>query len=110
MVCDHTTQNASVGNRKGVECLELVEGRVVVYMLECGDGSYYVGCSENLLRRMEDHRAGRAALWTAKRLPVRLVYYEIHKILLCARRRERQIKGWSRIKKEKLMDGTWKLE
>ena len=86
-----------------VECPELVEGKFIVYILYCSDRSYYVGQTNDLERRLTDHRSGQAAHWTARRLPVVLIYIEIHENRLSAMRRERQIKGWSRAKKERLV-------
>ena len=44
-----------------------------VYVLECADGSYYTGVTNDLSRRLEAHRAGSASKYTRTRLPVRLV-------------------------------------
>jgi putative endonuclease len=93
-----------------VECPELVEGRFVVYILYCSDKSYYVGQTNDLRRRLSDHRSGQAAHWTARRLPVALIYIEIHENRLSAMRREKQIKGWSRAKKEKLITALWEKQ
>lgn len=43
-----------------------------VYVLRCADGSYYTGVTNNLMRRLEAHRAGKASRYTRCRLPVRL--------------------------------------
>ena len=43
-----------------------------VYVLECGDGSYYTGVTNDLTRRLDQHRAGKASKYTRSRLPVRL--------------------------------------
>jgi len=47
-----------------------------VYAIECDDGSHYVGQSEDLPRRWEEHLGGRAAEWTAQHKPLRVVHYE----------------------------------
>ena len=47
------------------------------YMLECSDGSYYTGWTNDLRKRVRTHRAGKGGRYTRSRLPVRLVYYEI---------------------------------
>ncbi len=86
---------------------EPVEGKYTFYILRCLDNSYYCGSTNNLKRRIEDHGKGIAASWTGKRLPVKLVYQEQYKTSLEARRREVQVKGWTRIKKEKLIQGIW---
>ena len=79
-----------------------------VYILECADGSYYVGSTNNVIQRVERHNVGEAASWTKNRCPVKFVYQEEHASLLSARQREEQIKGWSQQKKENLISGLWK--
>ena len=74
-----------------------------VYILRCVDESFYVGHTRNLRRRVETHNAGRGAAFTSKRCPVELVYAESHDTKKAAIRRERQLKGWSRKKKEALI-------
>ncbi len=74
-----------------------------VYILECGDKSYYVGSTDNIEKRIQYHNSGNGAVWTAKRLPVKLVYSEIHDDHITASRREKQLKSWTREKKEKLI-------
>ena len=93
-----------------VECperLKGVEGQNYVYLLICSDQSFYCGVTHDIKNRIQEHNAGEAATWTAKRTPVRLVYYELHDSLLSARKREKQIKGWTRSKKINLMRGIW---
>jgi putative endonuclease len=86
----------------------LVEGYFIFYILRCCDKSYYCGSTNNLKRRLQDHKSGNGCFWTNKRLPVELVYHESHPTLVEARRREVQVKGWTREKKEKLIKGIWK--
>lgn len=76
-----------------------------VYILRCVDGSYYVGYAQDLEQRLRAHSDGRAAPYTVRRLPVHLVYSEKHESIESARRRERQIKRWTRKKKEALFRG-----
>lgn len=73
------------------------------YILQCGDGSYYTGWTNNLEKRIEDHNAGRGAKYTKSHLPVKLVYYETFLTKEEAMRREYQIKKLSRAEKEKLI-------
>ncbi len=80
----------------------------IVYILRCSDGSYYVGCTQDLVRRLKDHQNGIAADYTMRRRLVELVYEQSYDILVTARRRERQIKGWNRQKKEMLIQRKWK--
>ena len=47
-----------------------------VYLLRCGDGSLYTGCTNDLARRLRAHQSGRGAKYTRSRLPVELVYRE----------------------------------
>ncbi len=93
-----------------VECPEPVEGQFYFYILECSDNSLYCGSSSILASRLEDHNSGKAAKWTRERCPVQLIYFETYKTLLEARRRELQIKGWTKQKKENLILGKWKKQ
>jgi len=73
------------------------------YILECFDGSYYTGSTINIDERIKTHSAGFGANYTAKRLPVKLVYFEEFQRIDEAFYREKQIQGWSRAKKEALI-------
>ncbi|MBU0715701.1 MAG: GIY-YIG nuclease family protein [Verrucomicrobia bacterium] len=72
------------------------------YILECSDRSFYVGITNNPKLRLSEHNAGKGALWTSLRRPVKLVYAEQHPDKLHARKREIEIKGWRRDKKMNL--------
>ena len=74
-----------------------------MYILECADGSYYTGSTKDLERRLWEHQNGLGANHTAKRLPVKLVYFEECDRIDDAFYREKQVQGWSRKKKEALM-------
>ena len=76
-----------------------------VYILKCADGSFYVGSATDLEDRLKRHNSGNGAVFTALRRPVKLVYQEPYKYLDDAIKRERQIKKWSRTKKEALING-----
>ena len=76
-----------------------------VYILQCADGTYYVGHTEDVDARVGLHNAGRAAAWTARRRPVILAYREPHPDEQSARQREAQIKRWTRAKKQALIGG-----
>ncbi|WP_248574835.1 GIY-YIG nuclease family protein [Flavobacterium sp. H122] len=80
-----------------------------MYILECSDGSYYTGSTIDLERRLQQHQDGEGANHTKKRLPVNLVYYEEFSRIDQAFYREKQIQGWSRKKKEALIEGTPEL-
>jgi putative endonuclease len=74
-----------------------------LYILRCSDESLYIGHTDNLDERVIRHRKGRASEFTARRRPVVLVYSEVHESLKSALKRERQLKGWTRAKKEALI-------
>ncbi|MBP8066181.1 MAG: GIY-YIG nuclease family protein [Flavobacterium sp.] len=79
------------------------------YILQCADGSYYTGSTIDLERRIQQHKQGEGANHTKKRLPVKLVYYEEYQRIDEAFYREKQIQGWSRKKKEALIEGATNL-
>ena len=71
-----------------------------VYILECADKSLYVGCTNDLSRRIKQHNQSKwGAHYTKLRRPVVLRYSEKFGTLIEARRREAEIKGWLREKK-----------
>jgi putative endonuclease len=74
-----------------------------VYLLRCADDSLYVGETADLAAREATHNDGRGGCYTAQRRPVRIIYAEQHRSKQDALRRERQIKGWTRQKKELLI-------
>ena len=80
-----------------------------VYIVECSDGSYYTGSTTNLEQRIVDHNSGRYEGYTSHRLPVKLLWSEEFVNIRDATILERQIKGWTRRKKESLMNGDYKL-
>lgn len=75
------------------------------YILQCADGSYYTGSTKDLDIRIAQHQSGEGANYTAKHLPVKLVYFEEYGRIDEAFYREKQIQGWSRKKKEALIAG-----
>ena len=81
-----------------------------VYILECKDGSYYTGCTWNTAERLPQHASGLGGKYTQKHGISNLVYCEEFDDLELARKREKQIKGWTREKKEKLISGKWGKE
>ena len=75
-----------------------------VYVLRCADGSYYVGSARgDLDRRIGQHQSGELGGYTATRRPVELVWADDFHRIVDAIAVERQIKGWSRAKKEALI-------
>ena len=77
----------------------------VVYILRCGDGTLYTGCTNDLTRRLAAHSAGRGAKYTRARLPVALVYQEPAADRSQALRREAAIKALPRAQKLALIRG-----
>lgn len=77
------------------------------YILRCSDGSYYVGHTDDLEARVSAHQSGLIEGYTQKRLPVTLVWSQDFPEREQAFGAERQIKGWSRAKKEALIRGDW---
>ena len=76
-----------------------------IYILRCRNTSLYVGHTQNLEARLRAHNMGLGAAHTFKHRPVKLIYSEDHPTRLAAIRRERQLKGWTRKKKEALIRG-----
>ncbi|MDD4343526.1 MAG: GIY-YIG nuclease family protein [Eubacteriales bacterium] len=74
------------------------------YILECKDGTYYTGWTNNLEKREETHNKGLGAKYTKSRLPVKVVYFETFDKKEEAMKREWQIKKLTRTKKMKLFD------
>ena len=75
-----------------------------VYILKCSDDSYYTGVTNNLEKRINEHQSGIIKGYTSKKLPVKLVFSERFNDITQAIKFEKQIKGWSRKKKEALIN------
>lgn len=75
-----------------------------MYILKCANNHYYVGSTDNLEIRIKQHQNGEGANYTKKHLPVELVYYEEYQKIDDAFYREQQVKGWSKAKKEALIN------
>ena len=76
-----------------------------MYILRCRDHMLYVGSTFDLEKRIAEHNAGLGAEFTVRRLPVALAYAEEHQTMADAYRREKQVQGWSRAKREALIVG-----
>jgi len=76
-----------------------------MYLLQCADGSFYTGSTNNLQRRIEEHKSGEGAKFTKENFPIKLVYYETFDRVDLAFNREKQVQGWSRAKKIALING-----
>ncbi len=79
-----------------------------VYVVECSDKSYYTGVTNNLERRLWEHNTGfNIGCYTYSKRPLSLKYYETTHDIKQAILREKQLKGWSRKKKEALFKEDW---
>jgi len=76
------------------------------YILQCVDGSYYTGWTTDLDDRLKAHNDGKGARYTRSRLPVQLVYWEVHPDRSAAQRREAMIRKLKRNEKIELI-GNW---
>ena len=77
------------------------------YMLHCQGGTFYVGHTDNLERRIAEHRSGLVPGFTRDRLPVELVWSEQVPTRIEALELERKLKGWGKLKKLALIRGDW---
>ncbi len=79
-----------------------------VYIVKCSDNSYYIGVTNNVERRLNEHNLGKdVKAYTFSKRPVKLVWFEIFSEINEAISREKKIKGWSRKKKEALINQDW---
>jgi putative endonuclease len=79
-----------------------------VYILKCADGSFYTGRTTDLSRRVYEHQTGAdPKAYTFRRRPVHLVWSGEFEDKLEALTFEKQVKGWSRKKKQALIEGNW---
>ena len=79
-----------------------------VYIIKCSDDSYYTGFTNNLVRRMIEHIEGKNKdSYTFDKRPIELVWFETFNDVLNAIAIEKQIKGWTRVKKEALIKEDW---
>ena len=80
-----------------------------VYILKCADGTFYTGVTSDLKRRLNEHKSAKdPKSYTAKRLPVELVFYAQFTDINLAILKEKQIKSWSVVKKAALIAGEYK--
>lgn len=78
-----------------------------LYILKCNDNSYYIGHTDELEKRINQHSTGQGCLYTANKLPIQLMYFQEHPTRTEALIAERKIKKWSRAKKEMLISKGW---
>jgi putative endonuclease len=83
--------------------------RKLVYILQCSDGTFYVGSSQRPVSRIAAHELGEGSDYTRRRQPVELVFATSFSNYRAAVAAERQFKGWSRRKKQALIDGRFDL-
>lgn len=76
-----------------------------IYIVECGDGSFYTGWTTDIQSRLKLHNSGKGAKYTRSRLPVQLIYWEEFEGKREALKREAAIKKLNRKKKEELVKG-----
>ncbi len=76
-----------------------------IYILRCENDDIYVGSTIDINDRVVRHKSGRGAVYTKHHKPEELIYTEEYDTYQEAFKRERQIKGWSRAKKEALIAG-----
>ena len=81
-----------------------------VYIVKCSDNSYYTGMTNNLTRRIDEHNEGNnPESYTYTRRPVKLVFYSEFNEVEQAIAVEKQVKGWSRKKKEAIINDNWEI-
>lgn len=78
-----------------------------VYILKCSDGSYYVGHTDNLEKRLSEYNNNCTSGYVSRRLPITLVFHEGFGTRYEALSAEMKLKGWSRKKKKALIEGGW---
>ncbi|MCB9497193.1 MAG: GIY-YIG nuclease family protein [Fibrobacteria bacterium] len=78
-----------------------------LYILECSDGSFYVGSTIDLERRVAQHKSGEGAVYTRSRRPLKLVFSQEFQRLEEAFLREKQVQGWNRAKRLALIEGRF---
>ena len=77
-----------------------------LYILRTSSNELYVGVTKDLEKRLDTHNGGKGAEWIRVHRNATLVYSESHPDLSSARKRELQLKKWSRSKKEALISGN----
>ena len=81
-----------------------------VYILKCSDNAYYTGLTSDLTKRITDHNSGKfKGSYTSTRLPIELMFYAEFTDINFAIEKEKQIKKWSKAKKEALINNQFEL-
>ena len=85
-----------------------MQNHFYLYILKCVNGAYYIGHTDNIEQRMSQHNLGSISnCYTTDKRPLELVYLENFSTRDDAFHAERQVKGWSRKKKEAFIKGDW---
>lgn len=79
-----------------------------IYIAKCSDGAYYTGVTNNLTRRAQEHKRGDGGFYTNYNRPMEIVHVEEFILQTEAIEREKQIKKWTKAKKEALIKGEFK--
>jgi len=88
--------------------INFVSMNLYVYIVECSDGSFYAGVTNDVDHRFSEHNEGLSKkAYTYRKRPVKLEYHEVFTDPNYAIAVEKQIKGWSRKKKIALIKGEW---
>lgn len=80
-----------------------------LYMLKCANGSYYTGSTSQLEQRLHQHELGSVEGFTSKHLPFTVALVLEFEMFYEAASAEKQVKGWTRRKKEALIAGRFDL-
>jgi len=83
--------------------METREGKFFVYIVQCSDGTYYTGYTNNLESRIALHNSSKGAKYLKGKLPVKLVFCKEYRYYKNALKGERRIKKLTRKQKEKLI-------
>jgi putative endonuclease len=79
------------------------------YLARCADQSLYAGTCVNISEREAKHNDGTGAKYTRSHRPVKIIYFEEFETLSDARKREAEVKKWTKIQKEALVQTSTKL-
>lgn len=77
------------------------------YIILCSNNKYYVGYTSDLRKRFYRHLTKSGAKFTLQNKPLKILWKQEFETEVEAIKRERQIKGWTRAKKQNLIKGVW---
>ncbi|MEG0808202.1 MAG: GIY-YIG nuclease family protein [Alistipes sp.] len=80
-----------------------------LYILRCKNGTFYVGSTVNIDKRLQEHQAGVGANYTRRHRPVKLVYLQHYPCIATAFHIEQQLHKWSHSKKQALIEGNFEI-